>query len=241
MARSKPRLLDLFCGAGGCAVGYHRAGFEVVGVDIRPQPRYPFPFVEGDALDFLRCLGAGASACGYYLSDFAAIHASPPCQAYSVTRSINGRPDLPDLLPETRRLLIATGKPWVIENVPGAPMNFAALVCGLSLGLRVKRHRLFESSVWLFGTGCPATHGDNVIVFGHEALFADKSWVSVYGGGAPAKPDGSRRASADVARIAMGIDWMTRDELSQAIPPAYTHYLGKQLMRAIGHEPEGTE
>ncbi len=205
---ARPLLLDLFCGAGGCAVGYHRAGFDVVGVDIRPQPRYPFPFVQADAL-----------RPPFDLTKFAVIHASPPCQRYSVAGNINGGQRHPDLVAATRDQLVSTGKPYVIENVPGAPLHFPLTVCGLSLGLRVKRHRLFESNVMLFAPACQ----------GH----ASGDWVTVFGGGAPAVADNRRRAPVGAARQAMGIDWMSRGELSQAIPPAYTEWIGKQLLRIL--------
>lgn len=227
---TRPRLLDLFCGAGGCARGYVEAGFDVVGVDHRPMPRYLLSgasaFVQGDALEYVAQHG----------HKFDVIHASPPCQAYSSTRSIHKRDDLPHLLPRTRELLQASGKLWVIENVPGAPMHDPAIVCGLMLGLRVKRHRLFESPILLFGTGCPRGHKDSFLtVTGHSgyAVSRDRRWVSVHGGGAPARPDNRRRADSKTAALAMGIDWMTRDELSQAIPPKYTKYVGKQLLQAI--------
>lgn len=206
----RPRLLDLFSGAGGCAVGYHRAGFDVLGVDNRPQPRYPFAFVRGDALEFVARYG----------DSFDAIHASPPYQRYSQCARISGNAEShPDLIAPVRELLIASGKHYVIENVPGAPLVCPALVCGLTLQCGVKRHRLFESNIFLFGTVCPTGHrGD---------------YLSVFGGGAPAKADNRRRASAELARVAMGIDWMTRDELSQSIPPVYTCFIGTQLFRAI--------
>src|SRR5574337_20985 len=127
----KPRLLDLFCCAGGCAMGYHRAGFDVVGVDINPQQRYPFEFHQADAMTF-------------DLSGFDAIHASPPCQAYTV---LGGREDLshyPDLVDAVRERLQASGKPWIIENVPGAPLRDPITLCGAMFGLRRYRHRLFE-------------------------------------------------------------------------------------------------
>lgn len=225
----RPRLLDLFCGAGGAAEGYHRAGFEVMGVDHHPQPRYPFEFCLADALEYM--VNGGWKG-------FDAIHASPPCQRYSVAGNISGNERHPDLIEPVRRLLQATGKQWVIENVPGSPLRFPALVCGLALGLGVKRHRLFESSVLLFGTVCPAGHRDDYLsVFGHGAQekLGGKGWVTVYGGGAPRTADRRRRASAELAAVAMGIDWMTRDEMSQAIPPAYTEFIGRQLLNALGN------
>ncbi len=205
----KPRLLDLFCGAGGCSVGYHRAGFDVVGVDIKPQPRYPFPFICGDALDYCREHG----------KEYDAIHASPPCQQFSVAKVLNPRCDHPDLVAATREALQATGRPWVIENVPGSPLRFPAQICGLALGLKVKRHRLFEGSFLLLGTPCPPGHrGD---------------WVTVFGGGAPRVPDNRRRANLAQRKSAMGIDWMGRDEMSLAIPPAYCEFIGRQLLAVV--------
>ena len=224
---SKPRLLDLFSGAGGCAVGYHRAGFDVTGVDCKPQPHYPFRHVVADALEYLALHGA----------EYDVIHASPPCQRYTQAARLNDSADRhPDLVAPVRGLLEQSGKVWVIENVPGAPLHFSALVCGLALGCGVKRHRYFESSVLLLGTTCPPGHrGDFLSVFGHGSAqrVGGKGWVSVFGGGAPAKADNRRRADAELARKAMGIDWMNRDELSQAVPPAYTEFLGKQLLRAL--------
>lgn len=223
---SRPKLLDLFCGAGGCAMGYSRAGFDVYGVDIRPQPNYPFDMTVEDALSFVRRAGAM----------FDVIHASPPCQRYSVAGNIAGADNHPDLVPSVREALTRAGCPWVIENVPGSPLVFPVLLCGLALGLGVKRHRLFESSLLLFGTTCPEGHrGDYLSVFGHGAQekVGGKGWVTVYGGGAPKTADKRRRASAELARKAMGIDWMARDELSQAIPPAYTEFIGRQLRRVI--------
>jgi DNA (cytosine-5)-methyltransferase 1 len=162
----KPRLLDLFCGAGGAAMGYARAGFEVVGVDIKPQPHYPFEFIQGDAMAFLR---DGPTLTHGERIDV--IHASPPCQRYSIANNIHQNDDHPDLLPETRRLLLATGLPYVIENVPGAPMQNYAVACGLALGVNVKRHRWFESSELLMMPPCPKGHpGDWLLVFGHTVL-----------------------------------------------------------------------
>jgi DNA (cytosine-5)-methyltransferase 1 len=213
----RPRLLDLFCGAGGAGMGYHRAGFDVTGVDINPQPHYPFAFIQADALEYLAEHG----------HEFDAIHASPPCQRYSVANNIHGH-DHPDLLPATRDALIVAGRPWVIENVPGAPMPGAVVVCGLTLGCNVKRHRLFESDRMLFGTGCPKGHpGDWLLVFGHAVLERGHT-IGVAKGGGPV----IRRKHTTTARgrEAMGIDWMNRDELSEAIPPAYTEHIGRQLL-----------
>ena len=212
----RPRLLDLFCGAGGAAMGYHRAGFDVVGVDIRPQPRYPFKFVQADALEWQDFDG------------FDAIHASPPCQAYTVANNIHGRTDHPDLIAPTRELLRQTGLPYVIENVPRAPLIDPVMICGLSVGVNVKRHRLFETSFPVMVPPCHSKHqGDWLLVFGHTVLERGHEI------GRTAK-DGPRirrkHVSTDRGREAMGIDWMTRDELSEAIPPAYTELIGAQLL-----------
>lgn len=224
------RLLDLFCGAGGCSVGYSRAGFtEIVGVDNRPMPRYPFTFVQGDALEYLAEHGR----------EFDAIHASPPCQRFSSGTRAHGKThaeEHPNLIDPIRELL-SGGPPWVIENVVGAPLENPVLVCGLALGIGVKRHRLFESSTFLFGTRCPGGHSGNYL----ERMGVDsseiggKQWATVYGGGGRGGTtiDTRRRASAGLAAAAMGIDWMTRDELSQAVPPAYTEFIGKQLLAAL--------
>ncbi len=201
MKKRRPKLLDLFCGAGGCAVGYHRAGFDVVGVDIKPQPRYPFAFVEGDAIAYLHDAD---------LSSFDAIHASPPCQAFTNARVIHKRKH-PDLLGPTRDLLQKTGLPWVIENVPGAPMRADALLCGSMFGQRkLIRHRCFEFNEPRAFLLPPCDHAKETIsVFGHGG--------HVYHGVAE-------------WREIMGIDWMTRDELAQAIPPAYTKWIGRRIM-----------
>lgn len=209
------RLLDLFCCAGGAAEGYRRAGFkEIVGVDIAPQPRYPFKFVQGDALEYLAAHGV----------EFDAIHASPPCQRYSVVTRASGTPaDHPDLVAPTRALLRVISRPWVIENVPGSPLLSPIVLCGAMFpGLRVYRHRLFESSVKLTvpphpkhivkSTGTQRGRKAHYEAGGFITITGD---VGVYCGGA------------------MEIDWMNGNELSQAIPPAYTEYVGKQLVYAI--------
>ncbi len=160
---TRPRLLDLFCGAGGCARGYVEAGFDVIGVDNKPQKNYlrsgATAFVQMDAIAFCDMQG--------HLFD--AIHASPPCQRYSrATRITGNKESHPDLVAPTRAALLAVAKPYVIENVPGAPLLEPALVCGLALGCGVKRHRLFEASFLLFSTTCPVGHrGDYLGVFGN--------------------------------------------------------------------------
>ena len=200
MTTSKPVLLDLFCGAGGCAVGYARAGFEVIGVDIVAQPRYPYRFIQADALTFP-------------LSGFDVIHASPPCQLYSVTWPIWQR-DYPEIVPLIRARLWASGKPFVIENVVGAPLPEAMLLCGTMFDLGVLRHRLFESNVLLFAPGdCQ-----------HRGTVKLGRYVSVFG-------KGGNGYTKERGSEAMGIDWMTVRELSQAIPPVYTEWIGRQVMQ----------
>lgn len=230
-------LLDLFCGAGGCSVGYHRAGFDVIGVDNRPQKRYPFPFLQEDAIETLRNLCAGKSLVfGTHrirLNDIAAIHASPPCQAFSsgtnLQRMRGNATDHPDLIEPTRRLLNDSGRPWIIENVPGAPLaRGAIMLCGLTFNLKVFRHRFFESSVML--------RAPEHIPHGSRRIGKD-GFVCVAGKGGSL----TSRTTSDYCRkaawaAAMGIDWMSKKELAQAIPPAYTEYLGRQLLNALIRE-----
>jgi DNA (cytosine-5)-methyltransferase 1 len=208
----RPRLLDLFCGAGGASVGYHRAGFDVTGVDLAPQPNYPYSFFQGDAL------AAVAASVGYD-----AIHASPPCQAYSMSTNglRNGGKEYVDLLPRTRELLEASGLPWVIENVPGAPMRPDLVICGCQVGLELRRVRWFETSWQAFQLTAPHNHPRPVVsVVGHGT----PRWVREALGYNPSIHD---------YRAAMGIDWMNRGELSQAIPPEYTEVVGGHLLEHL--------
>jgi len=206
------RLLDLFCGAGGAAMGYHQAGFdEIVGVDINPQPNYPFAFIQGDALEP-----------PVRLDDFDLIHASPPCQAYAGLASKDGRH--PDLIPPTRKLL--QGYPYVIENIEGAPLVNAARLCGSMFGLGVRRHRRFETSFLLMTPPC--NHNGHEIRgyygrnYGPALVSADaiqrKGRKPLY------------RGTIEEGKADMGIDWMGWDELREAIPPAYTKYIGEAFL-----------
>lgn len=207
----KPKLLDLFCGAGGAGMGYHRAGFEVIGIDINPQPNYPFEFFQTDAMAWLREAVVHGTM-------FDAIHASPPCQRYSAMS--NCRPGLsdeyPDYVAETRELLKKLGLPYVIENVPGSPLINPMELCGTMFGRELYRHRLFESNVDLVAPNHPP-HIKPASKAGH---WKPGTIISVSGHVAPVA----------LAREVMGIDWTTRDELTEAIPPAYTEYIGRQLI-----------
>ena len=209
------RLLDLFCGAGGAAMGYHRAGFdEITGVDHVPQPRYPFRFVQADALEYVQQHG----------HEFDAIHASPPCQRFSVSTAPhgqNGRAKHPDLIGPVRGLLRQLDYLWVIENVMGAPMQPPAIMlCGRMFGLRVLRHRWFESNVWLFAPD-HSPHPAGMLTNSHRKYDRGESPYVCLAGHNFERHEGAR---------AIGIDWMTsRRELAQAIPPAYTQWIGHQL------------
>jgi DNA (cytosine-5)-methyltransferase 1 len=210
----KPRLLDLFSGAGGSAMGYHRAGFEVVGVDIASQKNYPFEFHQDDALEYLREHG----------HEFDAIHASPPCQAYSTFTPNSHKGSHPDLIEPTRELLREAGKPYVIENVKGARFLLVnpIVLCGSMFGLPIWRHRYFE----IYPSGLllvpPCRHDFKPI------LITDNGGPNANGWGKPRK-----RTPIDKKRAAAGIDWMTNDEITEAIPPAYCEYIGKQLLNVI--------
>ncbi|WP_067714603.1 DNA cytosine methyltransferase [Nocardia yamanashiensis] len=209
----RPLLLDLFCCAGGAAKGYHNAGFEVVGVDLAPQPNYPFEFHQGDALEFLAMRG----------HEFAAVHASPPCQQYTSLHALHPDKTYPDLVAATREALDTLGRPYIIENVMSAPLLRARsiMLCGAMFGLRTYRHRRFESRLALAAPAHPE-HRVPTATRERRKRWAEGWNISVTG---------------DVGRYvgpeAMGIDWMSGDELCQAIPPAYTEHLGYQLRVAV--------
>lgn len=279
---SKPRLLDLFCGAGGSAVGYHRAGFEIVGIDNRFQPHYPFPFIQMDALEAMDRLLAGEGLLAsdgrtYHLSDFDAIHASPPCQGYSVMLNLpwfEGK-EYPLLILPTIEKLNLSGVPYVIENVMGARHGARGLkkrgleahglragyLCGQMFGLPFYRHRLFATN-WFWLAPAHPNHRLNLHPRSERWVYGGKvkglsggaagldvkprynpvntAWRETHDGVSPrngAQSDGGgighskgwRRAAE-----AMGIDWMKRAELTQAIPPAYAGYIGQWLMEYLG-------
>ena len=218
-----PKLLDLFCGAGGAGMGYHRAGFEVVGVDIKPQPHYPFEFHQADALSFP--ISGFNRLLGCFKPDV--IHASPPCQAFCALRHLYPDKQYPELIDATRDLLVAWGGPYVIENVPGAPLINPIQLCGSSFGLRVRRHRIFESNIYLSSLQCDhKKQGQPIDVSGTGGRRINRRKDDH--GGSTNKPRNIKEA-----QDAIGIDWMTRKELSQAIPPAYTEFIGKQLIEYL--------
>lgn len=215
-----PKLLDLFCGAGGCSVGYSRAGFDVTGVDITDHQDYPFSLIVADAMDVLTDLD--------FLRRFDVVHASPPCPRYSIaTKATKSSDNHPDLVGPVRDALNAWGGIWTMENVPGAPMPSAVTVCGKAMGLRwIKRHRLFESNRFLMVPGCACDAQGAVSVFGHSG--EDRR-----------KTAGGIRQHVPIAEVRdlMGVPWMSsRDDISDAIPPAYTEYIGQQLMDHLSRE-----
>ena len=219
------KLLDLFCGAGGCAMGYFRAGFaDIVGIDIKSQPRYPFKFVKGDALEYVAEHGR----------EFDLIHASPPCQAYSVATSHNRRAAWKahsDLVVKTREILLEIGKPFVIENVENAPLEglplfgpHLVLLCGSMFSLDVRRHRLFETSIAIPQPEC--RHSLQLPRFrtlDSRRKGALACVVGVHG-------HINYAGEAELRKAAMGIDWMNNEELNEAIPPAYCEFIGKALL-----------
>jgi len=221
VAIEKPlRILDLFCGAGGVAMGYHRAfpDAQIVGVDLHPQPRYPFEFIQADAMALLQ------SHHRYFVRMFDLIHASPPCQHYSDLAKRNGNAhEWPDLIGPVRESLVPAGVPFVIENVEGAPLRNPVMLCGTMFpGLRVLRHRLFECS---FPVTTPPHHTPHPLVFTHDkrkahygTLDQDTAYVQVTGGG---------NATVANKAAAMGIDWMIGRELNESIPPVYTEHIGQ--------------
>jgi DNA (cytosine-5)-methyltransferase 1 len=218
----RPRLLDLFCGAGGAAVGYDRAGFDVVGIDIASQTSYPFQFIQIDALTI---------HASFVSEFFVAVHASPPCQAFTAYRRNGNVGDYPDLIAATRALLEQAGLPYVIENVVGAPLHDPTLLCGSMFDMDIQRHRLFETN-WPLESPQPCRHK----IWGRDR----------FPGGRSRERTGSSRGlvrstieigSWDIPLVeqqrAMGIEWMQLEELSEAIPPAYTELIGHQLMSHV--------
>ena len=204
-------------------MGYHRAGFDVTGVDIEPHPDYPFEFIQDDAVKVLAAIVAKGHR------GFDVIHASPPCHDWSDLAARTGEDGTGDLLFTTRSLLRAWGGPYVIENVEGAPLLDPLLLCGSEFALaatcrdgvrrQLRRHRLFESNMPLMGAGGCRHRGQP---------------VGVYGTGGGGQMTRGYKAHPEEARESMGIDWMNRGDIAQAIPPAYTEFIGAQLLDALG-------
>jgi DNA (cytosine-5)-methyltransferase 1 len=211
------KLLDTYCGAGGAGVGYHKAGFDVVGVDINPQSNYPFEFHQGDAVQYILDHG----------HEFDAIHASPPCQAFCRTSFLHGNPAErhPDLIPATRAALKAAGVPYVIENVPDAPLLDPVMLCGTMFAeLKVYRHRMFECGGFTFTAPGKCNHAHKMGKTKGEYHSLDKSEYITCAG---------HNFEAKSGRIAMQMDWATRDEIAQAVPPAYTWHIGRALIHHL--------
>ncbi|MER7146944.1 DNA cytosine methyltransferase [Streptomyces xanthochromogenes] len=204
------RVLDLFSCQGGAAMGYHHAGFEVTGIDIAPQPRYPFTFIQADAVSFVREHGA----------DFDFIHASPPCQLDTDCQRLRGN-DHPDLIGPTRTVLEATGRPWVMENVRGAlpKLRTPVLLCGAMLGIQTYRHRYFETG-----------GGFHLIQPRHPRHTTPQAKM-----GRPVPPGHFGQyignfSGVPQARTVMGVPWMNRDGIRECIPPAYTQHIGRAFL-----------
>jgi len=225
---SRPKLLDVCCKAGLASDGYAAAGFEVVGIDRDPQPNYPYKFIQADLRDL---------APQWIAENFDAVAGSPPCWQHSVLRHRTGR-EYEDFISDTRALFEASGLPYVIENVEGAPLKDPLVLCGTQFPgrLRVKRHRLFESNIEL-AAPMPHPRGKHPLHFTHDKRKAHygqldewTAFVSVNGGG-----NCSKAAALD----AMGVRDrpLTKDELNQGVPPVYTEHIGRQLMAHLTGPP----
>lgn len=221
----RPRLLDLFCGAGGAAAGYARAGFDVVGVDVNPQPHYPYDFIQADWAEPLYVLPGLWEREGVPY----AIHASPPCQRYSgMTKRWARSGDHPDLVDPVREHLELIGAPFVLENVAGAPLLDPVMLCGSMFGLgaegyQLRRHRLFEAHGFDLSAPARCAHaGPALPVYGHP--------------GGSSRRDGLKFPGASAWRTGMDIDWMTIPELAESIPPAFTAHVGAALIAALAGE-----
>ena len=236
---NRPKIVDAYCCAGGAGTGYDRAGFEVVGIDKEPQPNYPFEFIQADALGLLSDRG--------FLAQFDAVHASPPCQAFTTMSAMPNAGEHHDLLTPTRALLEKAGLPYVIENVPGSPIDVrppdlfgysgAIMLCGSMFKLHtdeleLQRHRWFEGSIPLVQPACRHSHRRTIGFYGDHARIR-------------ARVNGHRDRGLDIVgdskklplvKALMDIDWMTWDEAREAIPPAYTEYIGTQLLDHLSAE-----
>lgn len=210
------RCLDLFCGQGGAGMGYHLAGFDVIGVDIADQRRYPFYYMKGDAIEIFKELDYG--------DRFDFIHASPPCQAFTRLWAMH-KNNHPDYIEIIRDLLIKSGKPYVIENVITAPLKNAITLCGGMFGLKTYRHRLFESNVPLEQPE-HKKHEHKLQELGRP--IKEEEYWNIAGHFVGCKQCG----------IDLGISWMSREGMRESIPPAYTEYVGKQILNYLRKEEE---
>lgn len=202
-------MLDAYCCQGGASMGYYLAGFNVVGLDRDDQPHYPFPFIQGDAIEYIRAHG----------NEYDLLGGSPPCQRYTRSQRIMGR-EHPDLIAPTREAMESTGRPWIIENVEGAPLLDTVLLCGAMFRMRTYRHRLFESSLPL-GSRLHPRHLAPMAKMGRPVR--DGEFMHIVG----------NFVGVDLAREIMAMPWATRDGLREAIPPAYTQFLGEQAAALI--------
>ena len=211
---SRPKLLALFCSAGGDSMGYHRAGFDVTGVDIEPQPRYPFKFIQADAFEFFAKHG----------HEFDIVVGGPMCRDHTPLTSVAGFTGTGWQLAATEKMFVESGMPYVLENVPASPLKADIVLCGGMFGLRTYRHRKFKSNIPLTAP----EHPKHVILTATKQRRKrwDEGWhVSITGD-----------VGTYVGPEAMGIDWMNGNELSQAIPPAYTEHIGRQLIEHLTGE-----
>jgi DNA (cytosine-5)-methyltransferase 1 len=212
----RPKLLDLFCGAGGAGMGYHLAGFDVTGIDVKPQPHYPFAFIQAEALDYVAVHG----------HKYDVIHASPPCERWSSITSTGGAPDnWPDYITPLRPILKPLGKPYIIENVEGAPLQNPLLLCGTMFNLNVIRHRLFECEPPIWWPPATCRHDKPVVRHGRRPDLT-KQFHGITG----------HFSGVQEAREAMVIDWMNQSELALAIPPAYTQFIGEHFIQWLSAE-----
>jgi DNA (cytosine-5)-methyltransferase 1 len=220
------RVLDTFCCSGGMAMGFHLAGFDVVGVDVNPQPHYPFTFIQGDAIEYIKAHG----------HEYDVIHGSPPCQHYTPLNAYNHKA-YPDLIAPTRDAMIAIGKPYVIENVEAAApeLKNPTLLCGPMFGLRVYRHRLFETN-WNLAAPTHPAHGPRCARNGYLPT-PEKPFMTITGGA-------HSRAWQNAACDAMEMPWIKVPaggdiklgirEVCEAIPPAYSHWIATQFLALEG-------
>lgn len=209
---SRPKLLDLYCCGGGAGYGYVQAGYDVTGVDIEPQPKHRGNFIQADAIEYLKA----------HFREYDVIHASPPCQAYSMAsmQFRKGGKEYVDLIEVTRRELIKTGKPYIIENVPGSPLINPIELCGSMFGMRTYRHRLFESNIELKAPPHPEHTAPNAKM-GRKPK--DGEFIQYVG----------HFSGVGLVQEMTGLYWLGQGELAQSIPPQYTKYIGEQLMVAL--------